>query len=139
MLFVFLVLVPVVAYALSNWLVWQTLKKGTILPAGNLTQSKGQIIGFGIKFMYFAFLIYCMFYYHWIIILTLPFVWFFSGWLATIVERKIYMKSVLDIAKANIKEHGNSGIPDWWINLMPKDWKFEYYSYIESQIADKEE
>ncbi|MHB1015460.1 MAG: hypothetical protein ACYC2W_09315 [Desulfurivibrionaceae bacterium] len=72
-----------------------------------------------------------------------------SGWIATLIERKIYEKNddiqfYADIANQLIEEHGidtariliNKNIPDWWIRLMSSSWQNEYYNKIKEIFRD---
>ena len=76
---------------------------------------------------------------------TFVVIWFASGWLATLMERRAYatqqnMDSVVYAAKKYTTEKGTEfavGIlsevaPKWWIKLMPRSWQVQ----LRDQLAN---
>lgn len=139
-MFIILVLISIIPYSISTWLIWQNMKEGTILPYGSSTGRHGQSIGWGIKLLYLGVLIAICLNYGWIFLASFPITWFISGWIATIIERKVYMKLVLrnlnDLSKMYINTDYDYAVsmlslPNWWVRMMPNDWKREYLNVLE--------
>lgn len=139
-MFLNLLLYTLVPYAISNWLIWQNLKLDTNLPKGSSTSKHGLIIGWSIKLFFFGYVIKSSLDNGWINLLVIPITWFVSGWLATSFERIIYMRKVLDEVKWMADYYSNSNpsfalqmvsVPQWWLDLMPRKWKNEYYDVIQ--------
>ena len=139
MVIIFIFGLSILPYTISNWLIWQTMKVGTMLPYGAITSKYGRAIGRLIKLIYFGLLIVLSNKYGWICLVTLPFTWFISSWLATIIERKIYMKLAMQNIVRLAQMHKNSdhtikmiNIPEYWFKLMPATWQKDYINILQS-------
>lgn len=135
--------------AIGDWLIWQSNKKDTYLKAGSWTIKSGNTIGWSIKIACYVFLYFLSNKNIGPIISNFIILWLVSGWIATLIERKIYEKNddiqfYADIANKLIGEHGidtariliNKNIPDWWIRLMSSSWQNEYYNKIKEIFRD---
>lgn len=138
-MFLKLILFSLIPYSISNWFVWQNLKLGTSLPRGSGSSKNGFSIGWSIKFLYFGCVLAVCLYYGWMYLLSIPVTWIISGWMATLFERKMYMEKVLEHVKWASEYYANTtssfaiemtSVPKWWLDLMPQEWKQDYYSII---------
>jgi lipoprotein signal peptidase len=139
MFFVIFTAISIVSYALSNWLVWQNLKLGTSMPVGGFTGKHGNTIGYGIKLFYFGFIVALIKYEGFIMLASIPIVWFISGWVALKLERKIYMVRIYNDIVGALEEYDESDasltyalmmvrLPDWWLGLMPQAFRYEHFN-----------
>lgn len=134
-------LIMILPYAISTWLVWQGMKQDTILPYGSTTGNYGFKIGWGIKLVYFGILISLVINNGWVYLFSFPITWLLSGWLATLIERKVYMSLVMQTIKELSDYYKNASpdfalkmlsIPEWWFKLMPSNWRLEYASVLKA-------
>lgn len=130
--------------AIGDWLTWQTNKEDTFLKAGSWTIKFGKTLGWSIKITCYVFVYLLSEKKITSIIINYIFLWFISGWIATLIERKIYERKdeiifFAKIANDLAKEHGkdiakiliSKNIPDWWLKLMSPSWQNEYYKKME--------
>ena len=136
-----LILFSIVPYAFSNWLVWQSMKQNTILPYGSKPGRYGQLIGWGIKFLFFGTVLTMSVNYGWVHLIAIPITWIISGWVATLIERRIYMNLVMNDIIGIAKMYADAdydfairmlGVPEWWFKLMPGSWQRDYVKIIEN-------
>jgi hypothetical protein len=135
--------------AVGDWLTWQRNKKDTFLKAGSWTIKIGKTFGWSIKITCYVF-VYLLSEKNIIPIVTnYILLWFISGWIATLIEQKIYERKdeiifFAEIANDLIKEHGkdtakiliNKNIPHWWLKLMSSSWQNEYYNKMKEIFRD---
>ena len=127
-----------VLWGMAAWLKWQHMKSGTILPAGSFTVRHGRTVGYilnafciGITFSFALQL-------GWWLILSIAIFLFIGGWIATLIERKLYCNQFqLDTIVYAAQEYSRLSnaesaaeilsevAPKWWIKLMPSDWQQE--------------
>ena len=124
--------IPVLAYGIANWLMWQGMKKGSKLPVNkNLLDSGGKISRV-VKFIYFIAIVKFSYENGLYYIFSFFPVWYTAGWLSTYIERILYEEKVLKMALDIINESSGEleearkklaeSIPNWWVVLMPKEW-----------------
>ena len=139
-MFITLPLISIMPISISNWLIWQNLKEGTIIPRGFLTCKYGFTLGWAIKILYYIIILYLSFNYTWLCVLTIAVTWFISGWISTDIERKRYMNITFSNIIQLIEFNRNSSseyifslilLPKWWFDLMPNSWKKDYYILLE--------
>ena len=75
---------------IGTWLKWQTMKTGSVIQIGSFTQKHGKRTGWLLQIVcILIFFNFIQTFNLWTVI-TLLLIWFISGWIATIVERKLY-------------------------------------------------
>lgn len=129
-----LLLSPV--YGIGDWLKWQEMKLHTLLPSGSLTGRFGGKASFVLKGACFGILLLLYSTFGWWLVLTFIIMWFLSGWIATMLERKIHanqdnMERIVFAAEQYTRERGteiaaqimSQAAPEWWIKLMPPRWQ----------------
>lgn len=135
-----------IPYGLGNWLLWQRLKVGSLIPAGSFTQAVGGSLGGLMKLFCFACLVWAGFYVGWYVCMSLVIVWVLGGWTGTCLERLIYGSSPLDRLESHasqlVEEYGEEEasrmwakvMPRWWVNRMSERWEKEY-AICESRLT----
>jgi len=132
-----------VLWSIAAWLKWQSMKKGTILPVGSFTEQYGSILGYFINAVCIGITLSFISELTWWLILSLFIFLFIGGWIATIIERKLYCNQFqLDIIVSAAKEYSKltstesaaeilaEVAPKWWIKLMPSKWKMELHGQL---------
>jgi hypothetical protein len=123
-------------YGIGSWLKWQSMKVGTILPKGALTGSYGGMLSLVIKGICFVTLFFLFRVFSWWVAASLIIMWFVSGWIATLIERKFYANNynmdlivfaaeqyTKDMPTESAAELMSKVAPKWWIKLMPPIWQ----------------
>lgn len=135
----------------GSWLKWQTMKTGTIIPAGLWTQKHGRIAGWAIQlFAYMNFIFEGTDPFGWHLIVVFLLIWFVSGWIATLIERKLYQtEDNLDLISYAAESYGKSlrpeqlqelmdgFAPQWWIRLMSWSWREKLTARINERLMDE--
>lgn len=134
----FLGLALSIPYGLGSWLKWQTLKGGTVLSAGAVTQKHGDTLGWLFQLPCYALLIsYCFGSQIGLAIGAFIVMWFISGGIAKIIERRAYQTDKeLDLL-ADMSSSGHV-IPQWWLALMSEEWKTTLRKEVAARTIDEE-
>jgi len=127
-----------VLWGIASWLKWQHMKSGTILPTGSFTEHRGGTVGYIINVVCIGITLSFMSELGWWLILSIAIFLFIGGWIATLIERKLYCNQFqLDTIVYAAKEYSRLSnaegaaeiltdvAPKWWIKLMPSDWQRE--------------
>jgi hypothetical protein len=123
-------------YGIGSWLKWQEMKLNTILPKGAWTGRYGGTASFLLKGGCFLVLFLLFKPLGWWLMLSIIVMWFVSGWIATLIERKAYaseynMDLIVFAAEQYTKDMDtesaahlmSQAAPKWWIKLMPQEWQ----------------
>lgn len=123
-------------YGVGSWLKWQEMKKNTILQKGAWTGRYGGTVSVMLKGGCFIILFLLFETFSWWLVLSIMVMWFVSGWVATLIERKAYaseynMDLIVFTAEEYTKDMDTESAaqlmsqvaPKWWIKLMPPSWQ----------------
>ena len=128
-----------VLWGLSEWVKWQHMKNGTILARGAMTGAYGNIISLIVKILCLVILVAFLSTLKLWLIVSAAIMWFIGGWIATLIERKLYcdnyrMELIVFAAEEYKKDSKSVAeaaelmsvvVPKWWIKLMPQKWQSE--------------
>ncbi len=125
-------------WGIAAWLKWQHMKDHTILPTGSLTARHGRLIGYLLNAMCIGIALSFIGIIKVWVILSAASIFFIGGWIATLLERKLYcssdqIKIILGAAEEYARLSGPNGAaevlgqvaPKWWLKLMPAAWQQE--------------
>jgi hypothetical protein len=138
---------------IGTWLKWQTMKTGSIIEIGSFTQKYGKNTGWLLQIACITiFFNFFQTYNLWTVIPLALLIWFISGWVATILERKLYgtednidliayvaQQFVKDCGDEKLQEYLDGIAPQWWIRLMPFSWREELTKRINENLANYDE
>ena len=125
-------------WGLASWLQWQPLKDDTLIPVGEYTVKYGVPIALTLKGICILVLIASSSLLIWWTAVSVVMMLLIGGWIATLIERKIYcteelMETLLYEAEKFNKLESIMGtelmlraVPEWWFKLTPSRWKNEY-------------
>lgn len=125
-------------WGMAAWLKWQHMKDHTILPTGVLTARHGGFIGYLLNAMCIGIALSFIGMIKVWVILSGAITLFIGGWLATLLERKLYcnsdqIKIIVGAAQEYVRFSSPNGAaevlaqvaPKWWLKLMPAAWQQE--------------
>ncbi|MDD5007973.1 MAG: hypothetical protein PHC68_06140 [Syntrophorhabdaceae bacterium] len=123
------------------------MKSGTILPTGSFTEHHGGAVGYIINAVCIGTTLSFWSGLGWWLILTIAMFLFLGGWIATLIERKLYCNQFqLDTIVYAAKEYSRLSntesaaeilidvAPKWWIKLMPSGWQKELRGKLEQVL-----
>jgi hypothetical protein len=134
-----------ILWGISSWLKWQSMKKDTILPCGELTLKYGDKISPLLKIISLLILVFLAEgYIWWDYIVSVGIMIILGWWISTIIERSLYCNSLrLETIVLAAKEYSSNMsseeavelmsivVPQWWIKIMPHNWQKELRSKLE--------
>src|SRR3972149_10337282 len=125
-------------WSIATWLKWQQMKDHTILPTGALTARLGRFIGYLLNAVCIGIALSFIDIIKVWVILSAASTFFIGGWIATLLERKLYcssdqIKIIVGAAQEYARFSGPNGAaevlgqvaPKWWLKLMPAAWEQE--------------
>jgi hypothetical protein len=140
-----------VPWGVAAWLKWQSMKGGTVIPAGASTLAYGGSVGIFINIFCLVSFIQFIPKLGWGIIVSVVIMFHVGGWIATLIERRIYcneemMTSILGGAYVYTQRYGPDQavsiilevVPTWWLKLMPQKWRTEVLAGITAIVSDPE-
>ena len=135
-------------YGLGAWLKWQRMKVGSLIPTGSATQNYGRVIGWILQVPCWLILLSFVEYANWWVILAAGVMWVVSGWLATLLERRVYgTRHNIELIVFALQEYGGSKdeevrsnllegfAPRWWRKLMSSSWQKELRQEIDRKFG----
>ncbi len=134
-------------FALVLWFSWQSMKKATIIAAGSIPVKYGGGVAVVLGVLGVVGVVEVLLSLRWWALLTGSLTYFVGGWMATIVERKMYgnertIETIVFAAQSFAQDHGwdasrrilSTVVPSWWIKLMSSGWRKKLESRL-SQLG----
>jgi len=132
-----------IPYGFANWVGWQSLKQGSLIPCGSVTGKYGAAFGVLLKISCIILMLFSFLVVGWWFLLSFCVMWFVGGRFATWIERCLYCSGdLLDRleyhAKKSVQRFGeeiasqswSQMLPRWWINRMSRKWEKRYVARI---------
>lgn len=140
-------------WGLSEWIKWQHMKNGTILARGAIPGTYGNIISSIVKIICIVILVTFLSTLKVWLIVSVGLMWFIGGWIATLIERKLYcdnymIKLIIFAAEEYKKDFKSTEkaadlmsvvVPKWWIKLMPQKWQSELRDKLANILLTEEQ
>jgi len=79
-----------IPYGFANWVGWQSLKQGSLIPCGSVTGKYGAAFGVLLKISCIILMLFSFLVVGWWFLLSFCVMWFVGGRFATWIERCLY-------------------------------------------------
>lgn len=124
------------------------MKIGSVIPIGGWTQRSGKSAGWYLQIPCWLMILSFAQLLQWWSFLAAGVMWFVSGWLATLLERKLYgTQHNLDLVVMAVDEYGKDMddefrlqllqefAPEWWVRLMSPSWRIKLQQTLNEKFG----